>query len=132
MKSITLNKKQYPVVFNMAALLELEELCDITIAEFLTSLENIPPGRYLKMLFVSLKYGAEKAGKKFTLKYGEFVDLITNDQAAQEELSKIVNEDFKILMELQAEKMKLHDQGEAGDEKKTIASGPTTSDVSGA
>lgn len=131
MKSVVVDKKTYPVAFNMAAHQDIEEMTGVSITEFYDQITNMPPGRFLKLLYLGLKYGADEARKKFTLTYSEFAMWQVDHPDAIQELSDIVVADFKALNELMNEKVKLRSGPEVSEDepKKTIGSGLTTSDA---
>ena len=79
----------------------------------------------LRLDYLGLKYGADEAGKRFDLTYSAFVSLITENTDALLQLSNMVAEDFKTVIEIQNEKMRLYEQTEGAKKKKQ--SGRTTS-----
>lgn len=125
MRFIEIKDKRYYVSFNMAAFLEVEKF---TGMPFSTLFENIEsdPSIMFRLNYLGLKYGADEAGKRFDLTYSAFIALVTENQEVILDLSNMVAEDFKTLIELQNEKMKLYEKDGEGSKKKK-ASGRTTS-----
>lgn len=131
MEYIEIEKKKYPVSFNMAAYLEIDKWTGMPVSEVLNE-DNVDPSNWMKLLFLGLKYGADEAKRKWEMTYSNFVELMDRNQDAVEELSRIVMADITQIIELQVERYKLNNPAPEEDSKKNdpIPSGPTTSNVS--
>jgi len=132
MKTVNIKGRPYPVRFNMAAFYEIQTFAGLDITEFLDAVETLQPAALMKLQFLGLKFGSDAAGKRFNMTYSDFIDFMGEDERLREELANIVMEDFKVLIEIGLEKIKLREEKNAPKEefeqKKTITSGPSTSD----
>lgn len=106
----------------MAALYEVEKFCGVPVGDIIDALQE-DPSVMLRLCYLGLKYGADESRRKFEMTYSEFVASL--DKNLTEELSAMIVEDFKILIEILNERTKLNEEKEVGAKKKK-PSGPTT------
>ncbi len=117
MKLIKINDKTYPASFNMAALLEFEAYTGMNMSELFENISTVAPAYWLKMQYLTLKFGSDEAGKRFTMTYSEFAELAAFNAELQESISAVINEDFTALAEIINQRTQLRG-GEATTEEK--------------
>lgn len=102
----------------MAALLEFEVLTGMTLFELLDNIKSVASAHWIKMQYLALKFGAEEAGKRFTMTYSEYAEMSAFNHELQESVSAIINEDFMALAEVINQRTELRGGGEAATEEK--------------
>lgn len=126
MKYVEINGRKLAATFNMAAFLELEQQCGLTMAEILGVVEN-SPAILMRSFYLALKYGADATHKRFDMTYSDFVEIANDDNELQTALSEILIADFKVLVDKINKKRGEPTESDNPDaEKKVKPSGTTT------
>lgn len=121
MNYVEINGRKHPAQFNMAAFLELEQQCGLTMSEILGVVES-NPSILMRSFYLSLKYGADASHKRFDMTYSDFVEIANDDPELQEQLAAILIADFKVIVDRINKKREASGEGE----KKEKPSGTTT------
>lgn len=126
-KIVVIDNKQQPISFNMAAILECEQVLDVSLDTILFQADSITADQYTKLAYLGLKYGCDEFSRKVPMTYSAFVELVNRDNTIITSILEIVFKDIETIFMLQAEKIKLNTPKEEVAEKKSEEFGSTTS-----
>jgi hypothetical protein len=134
MKFIEIEQKKYPVEFNMAALLEAQDVLEISIPKILSDIGSLTENQLLRLYYLGIKYGAEEYDRKPQISYSRFVTYTLENRECLEEITQIIMTDLVNTAKVLLEQTKIYNQAAESEEvdpaKKKVTkkqSGRTTS-----